>query len=328
MNRVLVGVLVAVLAVAGCSTRTGGVPVPATTVESETEEPAGTAADYLGDLAEFDPCSVTAPEVFDGFGDAEWGAVDSLDYCNVMVSLDGGGQVLLSIGQLDDLIEHPNAPEIEQLDSGLTIAQPSDDATLCTQLLVFTDKVSLEVTGAVVEGEAPQLCSVVSTGMAEVARVVEAGEVGRRDPPDKSLQPIDPCTLLTDETVTAQPGMSGAERYEPPGRHVCRWSASPGPQAMTVRLLFTAGLPPSTSQPGSAAQPIAGREAVITPLPEVGSVSYCLIDSPHLEFEAPEQDGLVEIASVWVRAAQGQVDLACQVATALATEVWPLLPSP
>ncbi len=328
MNRAALTVLVAVLAVAGCSSRAGGLPVPATTLESETVEPAGTAADYLGDLALLDPCSLTAPEVFDGFGDAEWGVVDSLDYCNVMVSQDGGGQVLLSIGQLDDLIEHPNAPEIERLDNGLVIVQPSDDATLCTQLLVFNDKVSLEVTGSVVTGESPRLCSMVGSGMDEVVRIVEAGEVELRDPPDRSLQPIDPCTLLEDETVASQPGMSGAERYEPPGRHMCRWSVSPGPEAMTVRVIFNAGIPPSTSQPGSAEQPIAGREAVITPLPELGSVSYCLIDAPHVEFEGPGQDEVVEIASVWVRASPGQVDVACQVATAIATEVWPLLPSP
>lgn len=332
MNRVALVVLVVVLAVSGCSTRMGGVPVAATTVEAGTDEPesANTAADLLGDLAALDPCSLTEPDVFGAFGDAEWGAVDSLDYCAVDVTPDDGGRILLTVGQLDELTENPNAPEIEQLDGldGLRIAQPSDDATLCTLLLVFTDNVTLEVTGSVVEGEAPRLCSVVRSGMAEVVRIVEAGEVGQRDPPDGSLQPIDPCELLTDETVAAQPGMSGPERYEPPGRHMCRWSASPGPEAMTVRVLFGAGIPPSVSGQGAAAQPIDGRQTVVTPVPELGTMSYCLVDAPHLEFQSPAQEGLVEIASVWVRASPGQVDLACRVATAIATEVWPLLPSP
>lgn len=95
-----------------------------------------------------------------------------------------------------------------------------------------------------------------------------------------------------------------------------------------MRVVFNAGEPPSVSRQGSAAQPIDGRETVITPLPELGTMSYCLVDTAHLEFESPAQDGVVEIASVWVRASPGQVDLACQVATAIATEVWPLLPSP
>lgn len=330
MNRVVLAVLVAVLAVSGCSTRLGGVAAPATTVEADAEESSGanTAADLLGDLWELDPCSLTGPEVFGAFGDAEWGLVDSLDYCAVDLSLDGGGTVLLTVGQLDDLTENPNAAAVEELEGGLRIAQPSDDATLCTLLLVFTDNVTLEVTGAVAEGEAPRLCAMVRSGMDEVVRIIEAGEVGQRDPPDKSLQPIDPCELLTDEAVAAQSGMSGSERYEPPGRHVCRWSASPGPEAMSVRVVFNAGVPPSASEPGAAVRQIGGRETVVTPVPQLGSVSYCLVDAPHLEFSSPAGDGLVEIASVRVRAAAGQVDLACEVATALATEVWPLLPTP
>lgn len=323
----LLAVLVAVLAVAGCSTRLGGVPGAATTLESESEPSANTASNLLGDLAAFDPCSLTEPDVFAAFGDAEWGTVESLDYCTVDVTPDDGGLILLTIGQLDDLTENPNATEIEQLDGRLWIAQPIDEATLCTLLLVFEDNVTLEVTGSAVEGEEPRLCSVVRSGMDEVVRIIEAGEVGERDPPDRSLQPIDPCELLPDETVAAQSGMSGSERYEPPARHVCRWSASPGPEAMTVRVVFNAGPPPSVSRPGSVSRQIAGRSTIVTPVPELGSVSYCLVDAPHVEFESPGQDGLVEIASVWVRAAAGQVNLACQVATALATEVWPRLPS-
>jgi hypothetical protein len=324
----LLAVLVAVLAVAGCSTRLGGVPQAATTLESEpASERANTASTLLGDLPELDPCSLTDPEVFAAFGDAEWGVVESLDYCTIDVTPDDGSRILLTIGQLDDLTENPNAQEIEQLDGRLWIAQPADDATLCTLLLVFEDNVTLEVTGSVVEGEAPRLCSVVRSGMDEVVRIIEAGTVGQRVPPDRSLQPIDPCELLTDETVAAQPGMSGSERYEPPARHVCRWSASPGPEAMTVRVAFNAGVPPTASRPGAAVRSIAGRSTVVSPVPELGSVSYCLADAPHVEFESPGQDGVVEIASVWVRASPGQVDLACQVATAVAAEVWPLLPS-
>ncbi len=323
----LLAVLVAVLAVAGCSTRLGGVPGAATTLESESEPSANTASNLLGDLATFDPCSLIEPEVFAAFGDAEWGTVESLDYCTVDVTPDDGGPILLSIGQLDDLTENPNAQEVEQLDGRLWIAQPTDEATLCTFLLVFEDNVTLEVTGSVVEGEEPRLCSVVRSGMDEVVRIIEAGEVGERDPPDRSLQPVDPCELLTDETVAAQSGMSGSERYEPPARHMCRWSASPGPEAMTVRVVFNAGVSPSVSRPGSVSQRIAGRSTIVTPVPELGSMSYCLVDAPHVEFESPRQDGLVEIASVWVRVAAGQVNLACQVATALAAEVWPRLPS-
>jgi len=329
VNRVALAVLVVVLAVSGCSTRLGGLPVPATTIESEpAEEAARTASNLLGDLAEFDPCSLTSPDVFAAFGQADWGVVDSLDYCSIDLAA-GDDQILLTVGQLDDLVEHPNAPEIEELDDGLSIVQPEGGPGFCTMLLVFADKTTLEVTGSVLEGDAPVLCSIVGSGMDEVVRLVEAGEVGQRDPPDKSLQPIDPCTLIRDETVASRPGMSGATRYEPPARHVCRWSASPGPQAMTVRVLFRAGEPPSPSDPGATEESIAGRKTIVTPMPDLGSISYCLVDAPHVEFESPgQEEGFVEIASVWVRAAPGQVDLACQVAMTIANEVWPLLPTP
>jgi hypothetical protein len=52
------------------------------------------------------------------------------------------------------------------------------------------------------------------------------------------------------------------------------------------------------------------------------------VQTGHIPFAFTGQEGLVEIAGVFVRKPKGQVDAACKMATDLANAVWPTLPKP
>lgn len=314
--------VLATFAATACVTKLSGTPVAATTVPDEL--PASTSDGLLGDLTTVDPCGYVEPELFDEFGRTDWGITESLDYCVIDVSTDDS-ETYLTIGHLDDQFVEEDLEDqrVRDIDDKLWIGQPADEADYCSLMLVFTDEITLRVDGTVSEGAA-EVCDMVEAGMNGVVEAIKADEIGRREPPDDSLQTIDPCDILSDDSVFAQPGMADATRYDYPAKHECIWVTG---EPSAVRLVFTTGPKPVPYGDGSTRSDIAGRPSVTYPVPDGEDSAYCIVDTEHVSFTGPGQDeDVVEIASIWVDREPGQVDAACAAATALATEVWPKLP--
>lgn len=90
----------------------------------------------------------------------------------------------------------------------------------------------------------------------------KADEVGHREPPSDSLQTINPCDILTDDSVFAQPGMADSTRYDYPAKHECIWVTG---EPSAVRLVFTTGPKPVPYGDGSASSDIAALATEVWP---------------------------------------------------------------
>lgn len=315
--------VVAVAVLSACTSKVGGVPVAATQLPDEL-----TSEVVFENLTTVAPCSLTDPEVFDEYGVVSYAAPESLDYCAIRVNdINEKADVIISIGAFGVLSAQPEleANRVKDVDGGLWVGQQDDTPSFCSQLLVFPDGVTMQVSGSVYDGSA-NTCPMVEAGMDHAIGVIQDREVEYRDPERDSLVTIDPCTLVDDDDVTAIPGLEGVRRGdEYPGRHTCFWEQSPG-SPVNVRLQFGAGPEPGVYSKDGVEGLVAGRRSATNRYPEVGENSYCSVETAHIRFDEIEGEDAYEVASVYARAPGGQVDAACAAATAVAELVWPELP--
>lgn len=319
-------VVACVVVLSACTARVGGTPVAGDTLPPEPEEL--TAELVFGDLTTIAPCSLTDPDVFDDFGDADFGTPESLDYCAISVDLSGSGNAVISVGALGDLKSQPElaANKVKDLDGGLWIGQQDDDPMFCSQLLVFPDDVTMQVAGSAYEGE-PDTCPMVEAGMERAVRAILDEEVEHRDPDEDSLQSIDPCDTIRDREVSAIAGLAGAEQpSDYPGEHTCYWTVPAAATRTSARVVFGAGVTPKAFATGANENPVAGRPTATNPYPTLGDGSYCAVETGHIPFDEVDGEDVVEVASVFVRMPAGQVTAACAAAVAVATIVWQELP--
>jgi hypothetical protein len=324
LARVLV--LLAVLVLSACTSRVGGVPIAATTLPDEPAELTAEAA--FDDLRTVDPCSLTALDVFESFGSAEFGTPESLDYCSVKVTPTAGGEALVSIGEfgLLEAVPELQGKRVKDVDRGLWIGQQDDTPSFCSQMLVFPDGVTMQVLGSVFEGDM-DTCPMVEAAMEHVTSVVLDGGIEHRKPERDSLLLLDPCSLIDDDAVAAIPGLAtvrASDKY--PAKHVCFWKASGG--TVTLRLQFVAGPKPGAyGRAGANENPVAGRPSATNPYPDVGEATYCSVETAAIPFTEVKGGDYFEIASVFVRMPKGQIDAGCAAANAVALAVWPKLPA-
>ena len=327
MRRLAVLAVLATVVLAGCSTRVGGEPVAAA---GQVPEEA-TAENVLGDLTTVDPCSLTDPDVFTTFGSADFAPPESLDYCAIAVEPSADVRVLVTVGLLDRLESTPDlaGKKIEEFEDGTYTARRDSSPGFCSQALVFVDEVTLEVGTSTYEGTSPDTCPMVEAAMVKVLEVIENEEVAHREPVTDSLIALDPCSLVEDEAILALPGFEAAKRRDYPGHHQCYWETATDDNRLSVRLVFGAGLTPTKWAAEGNSNPIAGRPTVTNLVPDAGTASFCTIDTGHLPYEeVAGQSGMVELASVFVRMPKGQIHVGCQAAVAVASAVWPQLPTP
>ncbi|GAB1509832.1 DUF3558 domain-containing protein [Actinophytocola sp. KF-1] len=309
------------MVVSACTSRTGGMPVAATTLPDEL-----TAEAAFDDLTTVAPCSLTDPEAFAEYGTPEFATPESFDYCAIRINTDGEADVVISVGAFGVLSAQPEleGKRVKDVDEGLWVGQQDDSPSFCSQLLVFPDGVTMQVSGSVYDGSA-DTCPMVETGMDYAIDVILDRDVEHRDPQNDSLITVDPCSLVDDDDVAAVPGLEGANRPdEYPGRHTCFWEQSPD-SPVTVRVAFGAGPEPEVYGDGTEGL-VAGRQTVTNKYTQVGAHDYCAVETGHLPFTEIESEDVVEVASVFVRMPTGQVAEACTAATAVAELVWPELP--
>lgn len=320
-------------------------------------EASKTAALLLGDFSTIEPCSLTDPEVFAEFGNVEFGQPRSLDFCAVVIkpNADPDADVTIEVGELGranaDYLETPLPRKLEYVADSIYITELDDrGGDSCWQMLVFEEEdLTLSVRGGFGYGRgygygevAPvSPCDLVAAGMAKAVEVVLAEKVEHRSPEPNSLVSLDPCDLVSDETITTLPGFAAAQRTESPGGHQCRWhtpSAPPdGPLRVTVT--FDVGkMPKSLESQGipSKSSTIAGRPAVALPMVE----KSCRVETGHIPFDEVEgTTDIFETVDVYADMPPGQrdaarqldmderEDAACEGAIAVATALWPRLPS-
>jgi hypothetical protein len=316
--------LAAVAVLSACATQVSGTPVAGDTVPPPEPEEL-TAEAVFDDFTTVDPCSLTSPDVFDSFGGVDFAPPESLDYCAISVRT-SDGEATISVGAFSTIHETPElqGKRVKDIDGGLWVGQYDDTPTYCSQLLVFPDDVTVEVLGAVFDGDT-DTCPMVEAGMDHMIEVIQDGDVKHRDPRTESLIEIDPCSLVDSSDVTAIPGLTGVQRMrEYPGRHSCFWAAG---DDLSLRINFSAGPKPTATEAGGNENPIAGRPTAMNPYPELGSSAFCAVETAHFPFtEVKDADDVFELASVFVRMPKGQVDAACVAARAVAEQLWPDLP--
>lgn len=322
----VVTAIVAVTLLSACTSRVGGVPVvdpSAPTVPDEL-----TSEVVFDDLTTVAPCSLTDLDVFADFGSAEFATPESLDYCAVRVRPSGeNASVVLSIGAFGTLSAQPEVEDerVKDVEGGLWVGQQDENPSFCSQLLVFPDGVTMQVSGTVYDGSA-NTCPMVEAGMDHAIEVVTDGDIEHRDPEAGSLVSLDPCSLVEDDDLAAIPGLEGVNQPdEYPGRHTCFWEKSPG-SAQTVRLEFGAGVTPSTYGDG-AESVVGGRPTVTNRYTEIGEHDFCAVETAHIPFDEIDGEDAVEVASVYVRVPTGQIDAGCAAALGVAGLVWPELPA-
>jgi hypothetical protein len=327
------GVL-AVALTAGCATTISGTAVPgsggapAKTSGPSTKPQEPTAADSLGDLTTIDPCSLTDPGVFDGFGTAKLGVPDSLHDCLVEIKTSAKSPVTLYVGGLDRTERYPDAAgkKSKDLPGGLRVVDYESEATRCEQLLIFPDDITMSVYAALDDGEEPRLCDMVTAGMDKAVEVVRDRGVTHYVFPSGSLGSIDPCAVVPPEATEPAPGLGSAKPESWPARHSCFWASADG--NTRIRVNFLIGRPIEANGRGSREVSIAGRTTVVYQTPVSGDGVFCSAETSHIPFAVKGQSGLVEAANLFVRLPEGQMDAACKAAEEVATAVWPKLPKP
>ncbi|HEU5470051.1 MAG TPA: hypothetical protein VFV67_05310 [Actinophytocola sp.] len=332
--RRLTGALAVLLLVSGCATAISGSPRPAPdagktgrSTPASARPATDTAAGLLGELTTIDPCSLTDTKDLSSFGTVEVGEPDSLDDCLIEIKTSAPVPVALYVGGLDRSESWPeiNVKRGRDLANGLKVVEYDTDDTYCNHLVVFPDGITLSVNASIYEGTERRLCDIVTSAVDTAVEAIKDGDVRHRDYARNSLGRIDPCELVPDAAVAAVPGLGTSVRPKDyPAEHGCAWTAADN--SVRLRVMFIAGQPPKPTGEGAGESQVAGRASVLSPTPEAGAYVFCGQQTGHIAFRAEGQSGLVEIAAVFVRMKEGQIDAACKAATDVATLVWPKLP--
>jgi hypothetical protein len=168
------------------------------------------------------------------------------------------------------------------------------------------------------------LCTTAAAVARNVSGVLGRGPVPHSGFPQNSFARIDPCPLLTDDTL-APLGFEANDHTSYPAHHECDWTGGvENDDVLSAYLSFVVGPPPVAEPNVSTASQIGGRPSVTISTTD-DSAAECSIDTAGPAFGA--QQGLVEIAEVYISDANQSTDTACQVGTTLATAIWPKLPS-
>lgn len=312
--------LVVCAGLTGCTSAVAGAPARPGSSAAQTAAP-GSAEAVLGDFATYDPCSVVHPAVFDEFGGA--GIVpdrQSFETCPLGLTT-GTGPVTISVGRL--AVPGEQVTRIAELDGGWWIAQSYRSESACTQGLVFTDDVLLEVGAQGAAGA--DFCALAEVGVRMVADVLSGGQASHRVYPENSLALRDPCAMVTDEAVRDLPGFGTARRGQAPARHTCEWFEVSSGEATTLTVSFTVGSPPVAAGDEDEERAIAGRKTVVSPYRGESGSFLCTVSTAHVPSTLSDRLGAVELATVSTYDPRGR-EVGCASAVTVATEVWAHLP--
>lgn len=309
---------VAGIAVLGCL---AGCTSVAGTTGPEHVPPSMSASKELGDFDTIQPCGMVDLKGLPPAMKAEFAPADSFDSCTLHVD-SAGARIRVDVGELISKPDDVTESGLESLPSGLQLDKGSPQQGSCAAWLKFAKGIEMSVVAYANDGDGTvDLCTTAATVARNVSGVLAKGPVPHRTYPDNSLATVDPCVLVYADDMDSL-GYIGGQNY--PAHHECDWVGSRQDNVgLYVHLTFIVGPAPDAHADGGTATQIGGRPSVTISATD-GATVECRIDTPGVAFGGA-QSNLYEIAEVHV--SYRTTDAACQAATALATVVWPKLPS-
>jgi len=312
----------AVLMLAGCAVSVPGAPlVDPVALRAIANAPLTAAGVFGPDASTVAPCSMVAISELPLSLDATQQPADGFDDCPLSVALPDGTRVDVSVGPLETQADQPflRSRQIATLPRGLTLAtDASNSPGFCNDYLRFGDGVSLDVLASAADATSTaDVCPAAEALARNAATAIRAGSIRHVAYAAGSLGRIDPCPLVTDDTLTAA-GLTGFNPAPYPQHHECVWT-SPTETGTTLRLLFDIDTPPQvTDATTDTSSQIAGRASVTTKIDKL-----CLIRTG---LNTAGSANRVEVAMVSVDTTITSTVDACTVSQAVATAVWPKLP--
>lgn len=310
--------LAALGCLSGCARAIAGVAVaaPAPAAMSASKE--------LGDFDTIQPCGMVDVAGLPSDLQAETEPADSLDACALRVD-SAGAPIHVEVGSL--VYDEDEAGETgpEALPSGLQLYTGDVQQGACTAYLKFSESIEMTSVAYANDGDGTaNLCTTATAVARNVSGVLARGPVPHRSYPPNSFATVDPCTLLTSDTLSTLGFTADNRQY--PAHHECDWAGSgPDNDGLSGDVTFIVGPSPNAQADGGDAVTIAGRPSVTISTTE-DTAAECWIDTAGPPFGGA-QSNLVEIAEVYISDDNQSTDTACQVGTALATAIWPKLPS-
>lgn len=317
--RLVIIVVMLALCATGCTGVLAGIALP---VPGFTPYDPSDANAAFGEFSTVDPCALVDVATLPGDLNATAAKPESLDYCALNVNV-AGESADADIGELvgstgDELGDG------QPVAGGLTMYPDTLAYGTCTAYLSFTgEQIYLISEVSVASGDGSDaLCTASQELARNAAAVIARQRVAHvTGIPAKSLRRVDACGLVG-ASVLNSAGLGQAVTF--PAGHQCVWNDKADDAAEYVQLLFLVGPYPEPVHGGTATD-IAGRPSVVQPTDE-DAFGECVIDTGGIAFGQPQQ-GLVEIAEIFVYGS-GQTGAAtCQLATTIADAAWPKLPA-
>jgi hypothetical protein len=324
-RRVVLGVAVLALVTAGCAVKVNGTAAPAGNAPPShgfSESDRLDAEDALGDLAEWNPCSVVDPDDLPESWNTEMDSPAGFEDCVMNVTTDDGKGAEVQVGYLYES-DHDVAKFSDgKRSGGLTIVPVENEDGSCTRDIVFDDGIALAVLSWPDNpDDAEKVCDISDTVADAVAQAVFEGRAERLQLPENSIGDTDPCELVSSDITTKVPGITADVRpSDQVHRHSCWWH---GDNGNLLNVEFEIGGMPS----GDSGETRQDRYTAVTRYPDDAENSLCVIDGEHVPFKFENASGLMERVGIWVYLQPGQVEEACTTGLAVADVLWPKLPS-
>lgn len=285
-------------------------------------------ATAFGDAATVDPCSIVDVDTVPASFHASLEPADALDDCPVAMTLADGTAVDVYVGPLETGDDKQDASPrgLSALGRSMTLYEAvGDNAGSCDDYLKFVDDYWLFVDAITSDQNSKaDPCPASEALVKNVAARIGAGAIKHRTYPNGSVGKLDPCTLVSDNTLSGV-GIADAGPLEYPEAHQCVWFSNDG--NYWLRVQFIIGHQPSVEDPTTqSAVVLAGRKSIVTQYENTSSTSGCWVQTGLNRYGDSSSD-LVEIAMVAMHNGDTNMTNACQRAqVAAATAVWPLLP--
>lgn len=311
----------AVLMLAGCAVPvSGSAQADPAALRAIANAPI-TAGTFGPDASTVAPCSLVRVDALPVDLNASTQPADGFDDCPVALTQSDGTKVNVSVGPLETRADRPllQVRQVATLPKGMTLAvDTANTPGFCYYYLTFADGLMLEVFANTADvTSTADVCPAAETLARNAATAIRTGPIRHVRFPAGSVGRIDPCHLVTDDTLSAA-GLTGAVATPYPQHHECSWTA-PTDSRTTVRLLFNIDVPPKvTDATTDTASQIAGRASITTKID-----SFCFVTTG---LNASGGGNRVEEAVVTVDTGTTSTIDACTAGQAVATAVWPKLP--
>ncbi|MGH3860386.1 DUF3558 family protein [Actinokineospora sp.] len=311
------------LTLSGCTSVVSGSAVP-NEAASALSARLGGADGGLGELSTVDFCSLLDGKAIKDLARHQNVEFGSLDFCVLYAEADGEDiQVSVELSNPPPDVHGLDLERRDWLPDPLRVGSHEDIYGGCEAGIFFKDRKAVLAFAARSkpdeEGEPAvdrdDLCDIADALREAAATVIVEGRVKHADYAAKSLGPVDPCTLLSNQQINKAMPTTYGHRVGTPSRHRCRWG-------LDAELEVAAEISDwPLDEEVYASETLAGRPSFVYTSKD-DEYAYCEVVTANIE-DAP---GTRETMSVLVSAKVDKPD-PCVAARAVAALVWPQLPA-